>query len=498
MIPLQGFPTSPSWTQGFFRPASEASVGRAEVSESSSRLEPFLNAAERALDFLAVTLAVYSAYALYRLLGAGRQAKYPASVVLLGAAAFAALFVILLERRGGYRIGHSLLAVRETERILRVTLESFLLTLLLAYLSAVSLSRLVIAFTAITVPIFVMLEKWEAYNAMRILRSKGFGARRAVILGAGTLGRRVYSALVRSPKFGLDPVAFVDDDPQKYGLEIYESSYQHRHPVKVMAGPVCPELLRQLNASVLVIATADADRDAMMSRQADLSAAGVNTYFVAKDFSEPGYWIDYAELDGVMLAHLSRARTGFIYEPAKRFLDVAVAAAGLALLAPLLCAIAALVKFTSPGLVLFRQNRVGKDGRRFPMYKFRTMFRDAPSYAYSPKRSDDPHITPVGRILRKTSLDELPQILNVLLGDMSLVGPRPEMPFIVEQYTPLQRQRLSVKPGITGLWQLSADRACLIHENIEYDLYYLTNNPKFLWNIGLQFSGLRRFEIDEC
>jgi exopolysaccharide biosynthesis polyprenyl glycosylphosphotransferase len=498
MIPLQGFPTSPSWTQDFFRPEPEVSVGNAEAADAGSRLEPFLNAAERALDFLVVTLAVYSAYALYRLLGAGRQAQYAASAVLVGAAAFAALFVVLLERRGGYRIGHSLLAVRETERILRVTLESFLLTLLLAYLSAVSLSRLVIAFTAITVPIFVMLEKWEAYHAMRILRSKGFGARRAVILGAGTLGRRVYSALVRSPKFGLDPVAFVDDDPQKYGLEIYESSYQHRHPVKVMAGPVCPELLHQLNASVLVMATADADRDAMMSILAQLSAAGVNTYFVPKDFSEPGYWIDYAELDGVMLAHLSKARTGFIYGPAKRLLDVAGAAVCLALLAPVLCVIAALVKFTSLGPVLFRQNRVGKDGRLFPMYKFRTMFLDAPHYAYSPKRGDDPHITPVGRFLRKTSLDELPQILNVLLGDMSLVGPRPEMPFIVEQYTPLQRQRLSVKPGITGLWQLSADRAFLIHENIEYDLYYLTNNPKFLWDIGLQFSGLRRFEIDEC
>jgi exopolysaccharide biosynthesis polyprenyl glycosylphosphotransferase len=480
MIPLQGFPTSPSWTQGFFRPASEVSVGRAEVTESGSRLEPFLNAAERALDFLAVTLAVCSAYALYRLLGAGRQAQYPASAVLLGGAAFAALFVVLLERRGGYHIGHSLLAVRETERILRVTLESFLLTLLLAYFSAVSLSRLAIAFTAITVPIFVMLEKWEAYRGMRILRRKGFGARRAVILGAGTLGRRVYSALVRSPKFGLDPVAFVDDDPQKYGLEIYESSYQHKHPVKVMAGPVCPELLRQLNASVLVMATADADRDAMMSILAQLSAAGVNTYFVPKDFSEPGYWIDYAELDGVMLAHLSKARTGFIYEPAKRLLDVAGAAVCLALLAPVLCIITALVRFTSPGPVLFRQNRVGKDGRLFPMYKFRTMFRDAPRYAYSPKRGDDPHITPVGRILRKTSLDELPQILNVLLGDMSLVGPRPEMPFIVEQYTPLQRQRLSVKPGITGLWQLSADRAFLIHENIEYDLYYVRNRSLFI------------------
>ena len=170
-------------------------------------------------------------------------------------------------------------------------------------------------------------------------------------------------------------------------MEIYESSYQHRHPVKVMAGPVCPELLRQLNASVLVMATADTDRDAMLSILAQLSAAGVNTYFVPKDFSEPGYWIDYAELDGVMLAHLSKARTGFIYGPAKRLLDVAGAAVCLALLAPVLCVIAALVKFTSPGPVLFRQDRVGKDGRLFPMYKFRTMYRDAPRYAYSPKRA---------------------------------------------------------------------------------------------------------------
>jgi len=480
MIPLQGFPTSPTWTQGFFRPASQVSVGHAEVAEPRSWLEPFLNAAERALDFLAVTLAVCSAYALYRVLGAGQQAQYPASAVLLGASAFAVLFVVLLEWRGCYRIGHSLLAVRETERILRVTLESFLLTLLLAYFSAVPLSRLVIAFAAIAVPIFVTLEKWEMYHGMRILRSKGYGARRAVILGAGTLGRRVYSALVRSPKFGLDPVAFVDDDPQKQGLEIYESSYRHKYPVKVLAGPLCPELLHQLNASVLVIATADADRDEMMLVLTQLSAAGINTYFVPKDFSEPGYWIDYAELDGVMLAHLSKARTGFIYGPAKRFLDLAGVVAALPLLASLLFAIAALVKFTSAGPVLFRQNRVGKDGRLFSMYKFRTMFHDAPPYAYSPKHGDDPHITPIGRLLRKTSLDELPQFLNVLLGDMSLVGPRPEMPFIVEQYTPLHRQRLSVKPGITGLWQLSADRAFLIHQHIEYDLYYIRNRSLFI------------------
>jgi hypothetical protein len=109
----------------------------------------------------------------------------------------------------------------------------------------------------------------------------------------------------------------------------------------------------------------------------------------------------------------------------------------------------------------------------FTMYKFRTMYEEAPVYGYSPGQDHDPRITPVGRLLRRTSLDEFPQLFNVLLGQMSLVGPRPEMPFIVEQYTLMQRQRLAVKPGMTGLWQISADRAFLIHENIEYDLYFI-------------------------
>jgi lipopolysaccharide/colanic/teichoic acid biosynthesis glycosyltransferase len=123
------------------------------------------------------------------------------------------------------------------------------------------------------------------------------------------------------------------------------------------------------------------------------------------------------------------------------------------------------------------------------------MFQHVSSYGYSPKDGEDPRITRIGRFLRRTSLDELPQLINVFLGTMSLVGPRPEMPFIAEGYTALQRQRLSVKPGITGLWQLSADRAFLIHENMEYDLYYMSNNPRFLWDIGRQFAHLKRFPL---
>ena len=114
------------------------------------------------------------------------------------------------------------------------------------------------------------------------------------------------------------------------------------------------------------------------------------------------------------------------------------------------------------------------------MFKFRTMCTDAPTYAYSPKESEDVRITRLGRLLRRTSLDELPQLLNVLLGNMSLVGPRPEMAFIVETYTERHSQRLHVKPGITGLWQLSGDRNYLIHENIEYDLYYIKHRNFFM------------------
>src|SRR6202035_5469849 len=134
----------------------------------------------------------------------------------------------------------------------------------------------------------------------------------------------------------------------------------------------------------------------------------------------------------------------------------------------------------SPGSAFFIQKRVGRNGELFKIYKFRSMYTDAPKYDFSPTSSSDPRITKIGRFLRRMSLDELPQLINVFLGNMSLVGPRPEMPFIVERYSAEQRRRLEVLPGITGLWQLSADRAFPIHENMEYDLYYMRNRNFFM------------------
>lgn len=162
-----------------------------------------------------------------------------------------------------------------------------------------------------------------------------------------------------------------------------------------------------------------------------------------------------------------------ITSAAKRSCDIALSLVLLVLLSPLFLLVALLVALDSPGPAFFRQWRVGKDGAEFLLWKFRSMRTDTPKYARSPISNLDRRLTRVGRVIRRISVDELPQLINVLKGEMSLVGPRPEMPFIVDKYTPLERERLAVKPGITGLWQISPARAYPIHENLHYDLHYI-------------------------
>ncbi len=161
---------------------------------------------------------------------------------------------------------------------------------------------------------------------------------------------------------------------------------------------------------------------------------------------------------------------------AKRAIDAGAASLFIVLLAPLMAGIALAVRATSPGEALFRQTRAGRNGKPFTIYKFRTMVRDAPrsalgSYCYA----DDPRITRVGRILRATSLDELPQLVNVLKGDMSFVGPRPDLPHHVERYGAAQRRRLEVRPGITGWAQVNGRNGIPWERRIELDLDYVAH-----------------------
>jgi exopolysaccharide biosynthesis polyprenyl glycosylphosphotransferase len=168
----------------------------------------------------------------------------------------------------------------------------------------------------------------------------------------------------------------------------------------------------------------------------------------------------------------------------KRPLDILASLVGLLLLSPLFIVLAVMVRLDSRGPVFFRQMRVGKGGREFEFYKFRSMVQDAEAMKNKLmhlnelegpvfKISDDPRITPIGRFLRRTSLDELPQLLNVLRGDMSLVGPRPPLPAEVANYESWQRQKLSVLPGITCLWQISGRNHIGFTEWMRLDIEYI-------------------------
>jgi lipopolysaccharide/colanic/teichoic acid biosynthesis glycosyltransferase len=168
------------------------------------------------------------------------------------------------------------------------------------------------------------------------------------------------------------------------------------------------------------------------------------------------------------------------YGLTKRSCDVVGSTILLAALLPLGLMVAISIKFDSPGPVFFRHYRIGKNGKQFILWKFRSMKADVPRYGIHPQSAADMRLTRVGRLIRRLSIDELPQLINVLRGEMSFVGPRPEMPFIVDRYRPIERKRLAVKPGITGLWQISPDRAFPIHENLQYDLYYIRNQNLLL------------------
>ncbi len=168
----------------------------------------------------------------------------------------------------------------------------------------------------------------------------------------------------------------------------------------------------------------------------------------------------------------------------RRALDLAGATAGLLVLSPLLAATAIAIRLDSPGPALFRQTRVGRNGRPFTIYKFRSMRRTAPGAAAAPagpsdrdgicaKWRRDPRVTRVGRFIRRTSIDELPQLINVVRGDMSLVGPRPALPGEVAAYPPRARGRLAVRPGITGLWQISGRADIGFDKMVDIDLAYV-------------------------
>jgi len=189
------------------------------------------------------------------------------------------------------------------------------------------------------------------------------------------------------------------------------------------------------------------------------------------------------DLDNLLrlpIVEIGYGRPGLINRFSKRLTDLFVSGIMIAILSPMMLFIYFLLLLQRKGSPIFSQSRIGRSGKPFTLFKFRTMKPEAGEYEVAPLSPSDPRVTGIGRFLRKTSLDELPQLLNVLVGTMSLVGPRPEMDFIVRDYNQWQRHRLDVKPGLTGLWQIMGRKDLPLHENIEFDFYYIRNQSLML------------------
>ena len=208
--------------------------------------------------------------------------------------------------------------------------------------------------------------------------------------------------------------------------------------------------------------------------------------------------IDMEAVEGIPLISIKQISLNTIQRIITRFVDISVSLLILMLGSPVWLCIALAIRLSSPGEIIYKQTRIGLDGCPFKVYKFRSMYKNADQLmaslwvkneAQGPlfKMRDDPRITPVGKFLRRTSLDEFPQIINVLRGEMSLVGPRPPLPSEVAQYEDWQKGRLAIKPGMTGLWQVRGRSNLNFDEGVLMDLYYIEN-----WSLRLYFLILFR------
>lgn len=312
-----------------------------------------------------------------------------------------------------------------------------------------------------------LLRAWKQQQVMR-----GVGVTNVAIIGVGRTARRVMERIVNHPEGGYRLAGFIDP-------------HQRRRVSSIQGFPVLGTtrdlacLLQTHGVDEVFLAVPRMPQNEMMNLIVACEDLGIGFKIVSNLFQVITSQVKIDMIDEVPVIHLRNAELPLIHRVLKRTMDIVVAAALLAVFAIPMLILALIVKLDSPGPVLFRQLRIGKGGRPFQMLKFRTMYVEAPPYAVAPTDPEDPRITRSGRWMRRYSFDEFPQLINVLLGQMSMVGPRPEMPFLVEQYEEWQRRRLDVKPGVTGLWQIVGRKNLPLALNLEYDFYYIKNQSLF-------------------
>jgi len=421
------------------------------------------------LDYIVIQGAFAIGVLCYRTAGLGKEDPRVVPYMLL--AAFAgALFVSIFQWSGLYGPARNSLGIAEIKRLLNAYLYGCLVLTAVVFFSRAAQtdppSRLVLLYSLVAGFPALRLQRFFLRRLLTRVQGNLAGVKTALIVGTSEVARRLHRALQRSAS------------PRYRVLGFISSGKRHVEPDE---GPVIGGLdeldaiIDERGPAALFVADSMIPHELIFRLHQVCRAQGIDFAYVPDLFEFVTRDVKATELDGIPLMAVHRRGRRRLYHAAKRAFDVVFSAFMLAVLSPLFGLLAIVVKRGSPGPVFFRQERVGQGGRRFMLCKFRTMHAGVEPYAPSPKSSDDPRITPPGRFMRRHSLDELPQLWNVLRGEMSIVGPRPEMPFIAENYTPTHRTRLDAKPGLTGVWQISAHRQAGIHEVMDYDLYYVEN-----------------------
>ena len=439
---------------------------------SRSVLRSAFPVVEAATDFVVCVAGMAASSALASVALARPFLMHDMRQVVLPAAGLGLMMVFLLFQEGTYRKSAGLLQIRETERVIRASTQAVILLVAFRLLAGLDPGWVNAAIAIAVIPLLLIVERHIWRIGLRSFLVKTC-LERTVIYGSGEPARQIVSLLLQSARVGLNPVMVVDEAAAPDSL--LEIGYKGRRSIPLMHTPVTGELLDKYQCALLLVAAPELGPDQLVKlssvaeqsncRVAMLRAIEVDDTVFNKSFEIDGFqFFARGELGQIPLNAFTR-----------RVVDLVVSSVLIVLLAPLFLLIALCIRLDSKGPALFVQKRIGLFGEAFSIFKFRSMFVGVNQYERSPSSSSDPRITRIGRFLRRMSLDELPQLFNVFNGTMSLVGPRPEMPFIVNSYDARQRLRLNVKPGITGLWQLSADRAFPIHANIEYDLYYIRN-----------------------
>jgi len=423
-----------------------------------------------------------------------KHAILPSQVYFLTVSIWS-LSLILMEAYNPQKV------LRAVDEIRRVLSGSFIASLLCAgalYLSFREVSRYQFIYYCLVTPSLILLYRGLLRVFYRIFGRIRVGVpQRIVVVGAGELGLRVSELILNQRRWGLELVGLLDDDPEKKDWQ--PDNLQGVSVLGTLDQLI--EIVNDFNISDIYLALPTKAYKKLQNLVELLETVAVRIKIVPDYFSLALVHARPEIIGGLPIIHLRAPVISGTDRIIKLVFDLIVSFLLLLVLWPVFLIITLLIRLDSPGPIIFHQLRVGENGEIFTMYKFRTMIQDAEKQQMDinlldkdgniiHKRPDDPRITRLGQFLRKTSLDELPQLFNVLKGEMSLVGPRPEMPWLVEKYESWQRKRFAVPQGITGWWQVNKREGGVMHLDTKDDLYYVYNYSLWL-DIKILFMTFR-------